>query len=329
MGRDRHTDQPISAEDLRLVEALYGESPDSEVEASDELEGLRELRSMFAELPEEEPPSAISAKLMSAAAEAVKARAPQKPGLWSRLLALFGPIAAHPALAAAASLMLVVTIGGVMIMSGRSKVSRPDTRAERPAAPAATEKTEEGRATDMEEELAPPAEPEPDVELPKAAVPEGKKTESATAVRVGGETRAGPSSDRFKKGRVDDRRKDKADNGTPGNVVQGGAGGTTAIDFDVGDEDGEPDDANKSPDPKPRPPDTAVALERQKSAKISAEVESLTSKARKAADRNDCRSVVKAVARIRSLDNDSYQKLLSSDSKIRGCVSPKVRKGKK
>ena len=60
---------PLGDEELgqRLVEVLYGES-DAELPdgATGELESFRLLRSLLAELPDEDPPQAITAKLLSA-----------------------------------------------------------------------------------------------------------------------------------------------------------------------------------------------------------------------------------------------------------------------
>lgn len=319
MSRDRHSDQPISAEELLLVEALYGEVPDSEVSRTEELEGLRGLRSMFADLPEEEPPSAISAKLMSAAAEAVKARAPDKPGLWARLLALFQPIAAHPALAAAASLVLVVTIGGVMVMTGRSRVAEPDTKSATPASydtGAAPADEFKDKAVDLpaSEPETMAAEPEPEPKPNVAGQGEKPRERATTPGRTGSANAPAPPP-----------VEKKPDNSKGG----GGVDGRTGLDFDL---DGEQEKGEDSRDDAPDDRNgrgTATAMEQQqRKATISARVERLTSDARKAADKRNCDEVKNLTAQIKPLDANTYTALLR-ETAIRTCVEPKIKKGKK
>ncbi|WP_428268428.1 hypothetical protein [Haliangium sp.] len=124
-----------------VMDLLYGELAEPErtraeeavradEDLSNSLGAFSELRALLRELPEEEPPPAVSAKIMHAAAQAVgagsaRARA-DRPSLWARLERLFMPIATHPGLAAAASLVLVVGIAGVLLLSGRNPVSEAE-----------------------------------------------------------------------------------------------------------------------------------------------------------------------------------------------------------
>jgi hypothetical protein len=326
MSSTKHSDQPISAEDLRLVEALYGESPDSEVDDVDLLEGYRDLRAMFADLPDEAPPGAASARLMSAAAETVKARAPDKLGLWERLLKLFAPLTTHPALAAAASLVLVATIGGVLVMSGRSKVAEPDTSS-------ATETTGDTAVVKSPDEL----EKSRELEVVPGADPadraEGEREEKADTATIVAEPTPPPTTGRPA---VKQKPKPKV---TPSNenrrrggryrsrvVVDGkledgaGSSGKTGIEF--GDVTSNADSPEPEPEPGPEPRRTeATAVERQQATRVAAEVESLTSRARRAAVDGDCGVVQKVAGRIRELDRSHHDALVSRDAKIRSCLT--------
>ena len=81
----------------------------------------------------EEPPSAISAQLLAAAAEAAPrpaAAAAAGPGLWQRIVDFFGSVAHHPGLAAAATLLVVAGVAGTLYVTGRSDVAQPPIETE-------------------------------------------------------------------------------------------------------------------------------------------------------------------------------------------------------
>lgn len=144
-GRDAAT-----PDDLMLVDLLYGELDENARERAEQrvredqalgqdLDAFSNLRALMRELPEAEPPEALSAKLLhAAAAEVSGGRAPVADGeepqsLWSRLKSLFLPIAMHPAFAAAASVMLVAGIAGVLYVSGDLKSATPRLESARQA----------------------------------------------------------------------------------------------------------------------------------------------------------------------------------------------------
>jgi hypothetical protein len=142
-------------DDLMLVDLLYGElDEDARARAErrvredqalgQDLDAFSNLRALMRELPEAEPPDALTAKLMHAAAAEVSgsragAENDEEPqSLWSRLKSLFLPIAMHPGLAAAASLVLVTGIAGVLYVSGDLKPAVPMYEQAEEAQPAAT-----------------------------------------------------------------------------------------------------------------------------------------------------------------------------------------------
>jgi hypothetical protein len=164
--------EPTEAE-LLLIDLLYGElEGEAEAQArarvegdeamARELETYGELRAMLRELPDEEPPQAVSARLLHVAAEtAPRKRATalalplddDEPGLWSRILRFFQPLVANPAVAAAAMLVLVAGVAGALYLGGNVDVAQPTAPGspalEHAAPPAATapqmESDESGR----------------------------------------------------------------------------------------------------------------------------------------------------------------------------------------
>lgn len=147
--------------DALLVGALYGELDGDDRARLDAhlashpadraaLDGLRSTRALLrdsnaAATFEVDPPAVISARLLQEAAR--RAPAPRAgEGLLAWFAGLFRPIASHPALSAAAALVLAVGIGGVLLRKGELKAVQPPgpaisenqskTLEERAAAPA-------------------------------------------------------------------------------------------------------------------------------------------------------------------------------------------------
>jgi hypothetical protein len=188
--------RPDEAE-LMLVDLLYGELEGNEQEHAieqvrereldSELDGLKQLRAMLRELPEEEPPAAVSAKLMHAAAmhapgPAARKRAAdegEKKGILAWLSSLIRPVAMYPGLAAATTLVLVVGVAGTLYLSGRNQVAEP-----RVSSPGAAPPTATMAAPGQMDEVWPSAELE--------AIPaEGKAEQGQTG--TGAADRLGPS----------------------------------------------------------------------------------------------------------------------------------------
>jgi hypothetical protein len=145
--------------DDRMVDWLYGELDQHESSAIDahlaqcqscaaQAASLKRAREAFHALPEEEPPAALTAMLLHEAATArplarKPAEAVTAPSMWERFFRFFQPIAAHPGLAATASLVVVVAVAGALYLRKgvsmlESDASRPPaekTRGEKEAAP--------------------------------------------------------------------------------------------------------------------------------------------------------------------------------------------------
>tara|TARA_R110002096_G_scaffold16898_4_gene57797 strand:- start:9110 stop:10387 length:1278 start_codon:yes stop_codon:yes gene_type:complete len=128
-----------------LLALLYpddgAEDLDSEFISDEELGGMQSLRSLFKDLPDEEPSDAVTNKLMALAAQHAPVPAKESKGVFAWFSDLFMPIALHPGMAAAATLVLVVGVAGTLYVKGEAKMAQPDveSRAEAPADTAAEE----------------------------------------------------------------------------------------------------------------------------------------------------------------------------------------------
>ena len=129
--------------DALLVGALYGELDSDDRARLDAhlashpgdraaLDGLRSTREALRDSGVsatfgEEPSAAISARLLQEAAR--RAPAPRLgEGVLGFLASLFRPVSSHPALSAAAALVLVIGIGSLMMKNGRMKAAQPEVQ---------------------------------------------------------------------------------------------------------------------------------------------------------------------------------------------------------
>ncbi len=128
-----------------LLALLYPDDLDSDLagefshEAQAELHDFRSMLGVFRELPDEEPPVAISNMLLAQAAK--QAPAPKKAegkGIFARISDFLLPAVYHPGLASAATLVLVAGLGATLYVNGKSQVAEP-TVATQAAAPQADE----------------------------------------------------------------------------------------------------------------------------------------------------------------------------------------------
>jgi len=143
-----------------VLELLYGELGDDQVDdaqrtiANDdalaaELQAFGQVRALMQQLPAEDPPQAISAKLMHAAAgQAPAATAPrvEQGGFVAWVKKFFMPLALHPATTAIATVALVVGVAGALYMTGNWKVSEPTAEHDEVRRPAASSETKKAEA---------------------------------------------------------------------------------------------------------------------------------------------------------------------------------------
>lgn len=127
--------------DAQMIDRLYNElAPDENArfdqhvqgctQCRNELASLSQVRTLFRDLPELEPPAAGAAILMHEAgkrapARAAKAKNGDNIGVLAWLTGWLQPVLAHPALAAAASLVLVATVAGSMYLRGKPQYAKP------------------------------------------------------------------------------------------------------------------------------------------------------------------------------------------------------------
>ncbi len=113
-----------------LLALLYPEPGDALEGASEdvsaaELEEMQSLRALFRELPEEEPSPAVSNKLLAMAAQHAPVPKAARRGVFAWLSDILMPLMAHPGLAAAATLVLVVGVAGTLYVKGNTKLAEP------------------------------------------------------------------------------------------------------------------------------------------------------------------------------------------------------------
>src|SRR5687768_2755550 len=117
--------------DELMVDFLYQELDDDKMQAwnahvgacaacGTEMNSLQRTRQALRALPELEPSQAVSTRLLNEAGKrAARSKAVEGGGLLDWLHRLVGPIMAHPAWAAAASLLIVVGVAGFLSMRGK------------------------------------------------------------------------------------------------------------------------------------------------------------------------------------------------------------------
>lgn len=349
-----------------LLDLLYGEGDDTaaaRVQGDEalaaELEGFRQVRALYASLPEEDPPAALSAQLLAAAAEQAEAAA--RPGLVERLRAWLAPIAQHPGLAAAASLLLVAGVAGALYVTGgaelaptgaRSKAPAPET-APAPASaagePAPLAETRGGGA----QELA--ASEEAGAEAAADVGDVDKDRDEAEARRTRGSGGRPPGNPR--------RSRRSADRGVVGGSIADEGSGAGALQVDrrppapprqsagttattTSDAPAERREAQASPSAPPpaaeparseasapagagpakRAPARKAAKNQEQPAprqESAGEAAALHRRAREAAGAGECATVVALGRRIRKLDPSYHTKVFVRDDALRDCLARK------
>lgn len=155
-------DEKETSDLLALLYPEDGEASNSEF-VSDELSGMQGLRSLFKDLPDEEPSDAVTNKLMALAAQHAPKPVEESKGFFAWFSDLFTPLVTHPGLAAAATLVLVVGVAGTLYVKGEAKMAKPEvaSRAEAPERAISSSETAsefDKRSSDSKPEEAPPTE---------------------------------------------------------------------------------------------------------------------------------------------------------------------------
>jgi hypothetical protein len=353
-GRDGGGEVPEPMEGEDLVSLLYGEMDPDEAERTSarvagdpsmaaRLDEMRRVRELFSSMAEEEPPGRISAQLLAEAARV----APQprrvapaaEAGLWARFVSWLQPVVQRPALAAAASLVLVAGVAGVLYMkkgeeltSTRTAAEPEDTAPDRatpsPGAmsqPAATPPTANQAADEMTGEAAGgDADQAADAPAEEAAKSEAatstrsskplakrKKAESPPAGK--GAYDKAPAKPSVKSGTVYGLSEQEM---VPRDQAQTGAEGGGA----VGGAQNKSDDAQAPQAPAPEPaPSTAPAGDGKAAPKQNAQ--ELHKRAIDAALDTRCAEVKMLAGQVRASDAGYYARSFAGDKRLQKCLA--------
>jgi hypothetical protein len=308
--------------DAALIDRLYGD------DAGEDLGELRSVRALIARVREEapvaEPSPAISATLLQAA----RARAP-KQGLWARFVAWMSPVTSHPALAAAATLV-VVAGAAALWMRGGGEVAEP-TR----GVPEVRREMQEQRKADPDVDrfetdgvVQPPLEPAKEEAPAPAVVAPEKPTRKVPPRDKGGSAKDEKLEREEKVLESKNADKKKVDPvATVTGKVDGKVGGGLA-----GGESVTAQDQAPPPPPAPEPVTPAddadeEALEvsgtaqTQEGARSSKdEALAVTRKARAEAAKNNCTNTTAYGTEVLNLDRAVYDKDFVKDRFIDACL---------
>jgi hypothetical protein len=349
-ARGRDNEEPMAGEEL--VSLLYGElgaaeDADARARVSSDpdlaarMDGMRRVRDLFSVMEDEDPPPRLSAQLMAEAARsAPRAAAPAASsgdGFWARLVSWLQPLTQRPALAAAASLVLVGGVAGVLYMRKGDDL----TSSSRPAAPAA--------ASADTATVAPPAAPAP--EPAPAAEEEAPAMDEGGAAAVvesdkGEKQRAPSKTARAPRARADEPVAKKAAPPKPSGVKSGTVLGLTEQEIappaDADDAPQAGSGAASSPPPPPAAqPNAPGSAERaepapeskppaQSKAPARPDVRDLHRRAVDAAIDRRCSEVRSLAGQVRQVDSGYYSKSFSRDGRLQSCLqSDKTRKSTK
>ncbi len=351
-GRDGGGEAPetMAAEDL--VSLLYGElEPDeaartgARVDAdpilSARLGEMRRVRELFSSLDDQEPPGRLTAQLMAEAARAApqtrRVAAPAaEAGLWSRFVSWLQPVLQRPALAAAASLVLVAGVASVLYMRKGEELTSTapppgaatgtiadGTAAVAPAEPtapppvtAATESGEDRAGMADGDEAAPPAE-EPAKSDPAATrdeKPMAKRRKSASTAGDKNAYEKSPPKPSLKSGTVYGLSEQEM---VPRDQAQGEGGAEGG--GSVGGAQQKSDDA-PAPPPPPAPSTTAPA-DSKAPAPSKPDVRDLHKRAIDAALDNRCAEVKMLAGQVRANDSAYYAKSVAGDQRLQKCLA--------
>jgi hypothetical protein len=236
---------PRTEEKRDVLDVLYEGGDESALSDAErgELAQWRELRGALRELPDAEPPDSM-AVLLAAAREHERAKAPR--GVWARLRAWFSVLAAHPAISAAATVVVVAGVAGAFYMTGRvgsdsnervSAVSAetgakpPAPRLPTPEPPGAGAAAGSGSAAPIQEQTAPAVEDVPaanqrEVEVPKDALKSKESPRTKPTAAHATPPRVAPPTQGKGKGETRDRAPDNL--GTTGETIDGLVDGDVA-----------------------------------------------------------------------------------------------------
>ena len=342
-----------SPAELALIDLLYSDlegpaaaAARAKVEAAPELttaeSDYRALRALMSELPDEDPPAAITAQLLHAAAAKAPTAHPlgESVGLRAWFKNFFRPLVMHPAMAAAATFALVAGVAGTLYLRGDVEVSQP-----RPADYLAVAPLEEAEL----DEVTAAAPAGGAVDLPSSRFDEDIVVDGTIArdqPELAKEHRAGAggvvSTDKKKAGKVRRRPAMKSPRPDPKPPVDGFADEAGYLGQDNSDR------VTKKPTARPakqapqkgpevtgsagqvivvdsEPPPLKSMDDEGESKRDKEELAAAAvwhQKAIKAAIDGECDAVIDIGKRIRKLDSRYYDTSYLTDKRLRACLRP-------
>lgn len=353
MPSSHDTAEPIASEaELLLVDLLYGELDEAEASAArarieadadlrSELAALEDLRSVWSRLADEEPPAAVTSKLVHAASAGGSRAAIPAIGLWAAIKRWFQAGSVHPGVYAFATLILIAGVAGSLYLRGSGGADRSLVESQAPA----PERNEAAGAG---------------AELERVAEPVWSD-EAVTGGLVGGESGADDGDQVAREPKPDEapRASRPADDPAPRRAEgSSGKGASSSSGAPAGNRSDVPADKKKSPSktrtqsrssstrgaledqtqqappPPPAPGPSAVAGDRldidteeaelkeqapQQADRDDSEVRELHRKATAAAKRGDCAEALRLGQQIRKLDGRYFDTDFLADPVIREC----------
>jgi hypothetical protein len=320
---------------------------------------MRRVRDLFGSLEDEEPPARLTAQLMAEAARAApqqrRAAAAPEAGFWARFVSWLQPLVQRPALAAAASLVLVAGVAGVLYMKkGDELTSTAPPAAETatalegtatgatadpavtaspatavPEAPGDTAATDED-ADRADDQAAPAAEPADTESASSEKQPARRRKSASTGKSAETDKRAyskAPAKPTLKSGTVYGlseqemvpRDQAKGESGEGGGGVVGGAADDSSSSSNA--------DAPAAPPPPPASAPAPAPAEAPKSVPRPS-VRELHNRAIDAALDNRCSEVRALAGQVKSADSAYYAKNVAGDGRLKTCLSQKPAKKK-
>jgi len=302
------------AGDAELIDRLYEVGDDAE------LDGLRMVRGLVArvrdEMPGVEPPQAISARLLQAAALPTRAAAvePAREGLWARFRAWFAGVAMHPGMAAAVTLVIVAGAAAIWMRQG-GKAATPTVSTEPTAA-------EQDRGVDAPEPPAPPAlagsKDVAPVEVQREAVTDDGDERDVRPADKAPPRKAPPPKPKPTTPAPDDDSTGGASSGS-------GSGGfvdqtdKTTVTTKVGGKKTTEDSVRAPPAPPPSEGPSPDSDDEGGAPSDSEMARALTRQATAAAKKQDCESVEYFGKKVKALDPDYYATSFVTQRDIAAC----------
>ncbi|MEZ4369039.1 MAG: hypothetical protein R2939_22570 [Kofleriaceae bacterium] len=288
-------------------------------------DGLRQvLRQMARDTDEDPPARGLDALLAAAAAR----RPTPRPSAWARARAYVASALAQPAVMAAAGLVVVAAVGGVIYTRGGARVAEPTTGSAAVGGAVAT--SEEARTRTLDEGApagalagAAPAPVVPAVETavaPTDPAPEASATKRRAPQQAPARPARGQLDDAFAGDGAGPSGYGRSGTGDETKLARGGQAGAAAGARAVTSNDKAKLDEPSAPPPPPPPPPSEQENDRAERAEAPPTVAAQIKAARAAAARGDCATARRLAAEVERRDRAMYTRELAKDATLARCA---------